>query len=195
MSTPPRFESPRPDDMTAEQRELYDLVARGPRASGPQLFALTDDEGRLHGPFGTMLLAPPVGAALQQLGVAIRYHSTLPARVRELAILLVAAHWDSDFERYAHEPVAASVGVTPVELAAVKALEIPVGIDAAESVALELTRALAVHGVVSDELYRRAEAALGSRQIYELTVLVGYYSTLALQLRTFRIASPTHGTG
>ncbi|HEY0949418.1 MAG TPA: hypothetical protein VGD85_04425, partial [Nocardioides sp.] len=51
------------------------------------------------------LLSPAVGDALQRLGAAVRYRTALPDRAREMAILLVAARWDSAFEREAHEAV------------------------------------------------------------------------------------------
>jgi len=39
--------------------------------------------------------------------------------------------------------------------------------------------------MADDAAYGGAQAALGLAVMYELTVLVGYYSTLALQLRVF----------
>ena len=62
-----------PAELPVEQRRLYDAIVGGPRAAGPQLFELSDEQGRLNGPFGAMLLSPPVGGALQSLGAAIRY--------------------------------------------------------------------------------------------------------------------------
>lgn len=183
-----RFVPPRRDELNDEQRELYDLIAGGRRASGAQHFALADEDGRLRGPFAAMLLAPPTGAALQQVGVAIRYESSLPDLVRELAILMVAGHWRCDFERHAHEPIAASLGATVDDVAAVAALQIPSG-DAVAVVALRLTRSLLVYGDIDDELYQEAMAQIGERGIFEMTALVGYYATLALQLRTFRIGA------
>jgi len=94
-----------PDRLDPEQRELYDAIARGPRSRGPQHFPLVDADGALLGPFNAMLLAPGLGAALQEVGAAIRFHGTLDARARELAILVVASRWDSAFERSSHEAV------------------------------------------------------------------------------------------
>jgi 4-carboxymuconolactone decarboxylase len=95
----------RPSELDDAQRDLYDAITGGPRAAKPRPFPLTDAEGRLNGPFNAMLAAPPLGQALQRLGAAVRYETSLSARVREMAILAVAAHWDSAFERYAHEAV------------------------------------------------------------------------------------------
>lgn len=179
-----------PQELDQDQRELYEAITAGPRAGGPRLFALTDDEGRLLGPFNAMLLSPPVGQALQALGSAIRYRSGLPARIRELAILAVAAHWESAFELAAHEAVGRHVGLTDHEIAALRSGADPRLADPAEAAALETTRALLVRSTLTDTEYRRATDALGARHLFELTTLVGYYSLLALQLRVFSDEDP-----
>src|SRR4029077_131361 len=114
----PKFEPPALD---AEQRSLYDAIAGGRRAQGPQLFRLADADGRLEGPFNAFLLQPRLGAALQALGSSVRYDTGLDDRCREIAILTVAAHWHSDFEWYAHEAVARAAGLTTPQLAAIRA--------------------------------------------------------------------------
>ncbi|EFL29059.1 conserved hypothetical protein [Streptomyces himastatinicus ATCC 53653] len=102
----------RPSTLGPGQRALHEEITGGPRAAGPQPFALTDAEGRLHGPFNAMLLSPALGGALQSLGTAIRYASHLTPRIWETAILVVATAWDSAFERHAHERTGAAVGLT-----------------------------------------------------------------------------------
>src|SRR4051794_30937092 len=105
MSPDARLAKFRPGDLDHEQRQLYDAIAGGPRAQGPQLFQLVDDDGCLEGPFNALLLQPGLGQALQALGAAVRYETSPPDRAREVAILVVAHHWRSGFEWYAHEAV------------------------------------------------------------------------------------------
>ena len=52
------------------------------------------------------------------------------------------------------------------------------------------TYALTARGDLDDEEYAGAVAALGLPMVFELLTLVGYYATLALQLRVFRVAAP-----
>jgi 4-carboxymuconolactone decarboxylase len=134
-----------------------------------------------------MLLSPGLGRSLQDLGAAIRYRSQLAPRVREIAILVVAQVWDSAFERHAHERVGAAVGLTETELAALREGRDPLLTDITERTAWEFTRAL-VHrsGAVGDAQYEAARSVLGERVLFELSTLVGYYGTLALQLRLFQ---------
>jgi 4-carboxymuconolactone decarboxylase len=185
-----RLRNPTPDELSPEQRVLYDEIAGGPRAAGPQLFALVDGQGRLNGPFGIMLHSPAVGSALQGVGAAVRYRSVLSDRVRELAVLAVAAHWGSDFELYAHTPLARHAGLADAEIAGVVAgADVPLQ-DPAERVVLQVVRALLEASDLTDEEYAAGLDAIGEQGLVELTTLVGYYATLALQLRVFRVNAP-----
>jgi 4-carboxymuconolactone decarboxylase len=178
-----------PSALDDEQRALYDAITGGRRAQGPQVFRLADPEGRLEGPFNAFLLQPRLGSALQALGSSVRYDTGLGDRCREIAILVVAAHWRSDFEWYAHEAVARSVGLTDAELAAVRD-----GSHAAlagrEALVARTVAALLTRGDLEDAEYREAVEHLGPAGLFELLTLVGYYATLALQLRVFRVPAP-----
>jgi len=174
-----------PDRLTGAARELYDTITAGPRAQGPQHFALTAEDGSLRGPFDALLLSPAVGSAMQELGAAIRYRTSFTDRCRELAILLVAARWDSAFEREAHEAIALAVGFDRGEVAAIRALDLS-GFAGVEGVVGATVLAL-LDGDLDDEQWALASSTLGEPAVLELTALVGYYSTLALQLRVFRV--------
>lgn len=183
----PRIRPLTPADLTREQLDLAAAITGGPRAQGPQHFALTAEDGSLRGPFDLMLRSPAVGAAQQELGAAIRYRTGFTDRVRELAILLVAAHWDSAFERDSHEAIARAIGFDDDELSAIRALDVSELADDERTVGRAVIELL--HGDLSDEAWHEASAALGIDGIVELTALVGYYATLALQLRVFRVGS------
>jgi 4-carboxymuconolactone decarboxylase len=179
-----------PRELDPEQQALYTEITGGPRAAGPQLFALTDAEGRLNGPFNAMLFSPGVGRALQALGTAIRYGTDLTPRTREIAILVVAAAWDSAFERYAHEPVGRAAGLSEAEVRALREGADPGLTDPSEHAAWSVARALSEHHHLDDAWYAAARDALGERALFELSTLVGYYATLALQLRLFDVGGP-----
>ncbi|OIJ64956.1 carboxymuconolactone decarboxylase family protein [Streptomyces mangrovisoli] len=180
-----RLRRPAPEELDDGQRAVYEAITSGPRSSGPQAFPLTDERGRLRGPFNAMLLSPTVGLALQGLGGAVRYGSALGDRAREMAILAVAAHWHSTFERDAHEAVGRAVGLTEPEMAALRAGVSPDLADTEEAAAVRATHLLLRHGSLSEQEYGAAVAALGERGLFDVTTLVGYYATLALQLRVF----------
>jgi len=178
-----------PAALDAEQRALYDMIAGGRRAQGPQVFRLTDEEGRLEGPFNAFLLQPRLGAALQALGSAVRYDTGLDDRCREIAILTVAAHWGSAFEWYAHEAVGRSAGLGDAELAAVRDGSHG-ALTGREAVVARTAAALVLREDLDEAEYREALGHVGEAGLFELLTLVGYYATLALQLRVFRVPAP-----
>jgi 4-carboxymuconolactone decarboxylase len=179
-----------PSSLSDEQRALYASIAEGPRAQGPQHFALTGADGSLNGPFNAFLYSPVLGNAIQELGAAVRYSTALSDRTRELAILIVAARWDSAFERHAHESVGRAVGLTEDEIAEVAQGRLPVLEDDHERACAELVFALA-HGDISDAEWARLQPVVGDSTAFELSTLVGYYALLGLQLRAFRVEVPS----
>jgi 4-carboxymuconolactone decarboxylase len=185
----PRLAKLSPASLDDDQRAVYDAVAGGPRAAGPQLFRLVDDDGGLEGPFNAFLLQPRLGMALQAVGSAVRYETTLSDRAREVAILVVAAVRDSGFEWHAHVAVGRNVGLTDTELESVRTGDYD-ELPAAERLVARLVRELLDAGDLDDESYAEAVDALGLPQLFELLTLVGYYDTLALQLRVFRVPAP-----
>ena len=179
-----------PAEMTDAQRAVHTAIASGPRAAGPQHFALVDAAGALTGPFGVMVHEPALGAPLQELGSAIRYATGLTDRVREIAILAVAAATGSAFELHAHTRVGRAVGLDDDELRALADQDFA-PTDPAEAAAYGLCRRLlADRSRLTDAEYADLAAALGPSTVIELTVLVGYYRTLAQLLDVFDVGVP-----
>jgi len=183
-----RLPWPRPEELDASRREVYDAIAAGPRASGP--FQLLDAEGRLEGPFNAMLVSPGVGLALQELGGAVRYRTSLTDRAREIAILALAALRRSDFEWYAHERVGRRAGLSDEEMATLQDGGSPDTFSEQERVVLDASRSLATGGDLDDAAFAATQSALGREMLAELVVLVGYYDLLALSLRVWRTPLP-----
>ena len=179
------------DTMSPEQVGLYREILSGPRGQGPRAVLLATGAGGLAGPFNAMLYAPDVGHALQELGAAIRFRTSLTPRIRELAILVVAHAWDSGYERASHEPIGREAGLTEPEIEALRAGADPGFADKEEQVAYSVVRALTGPAAdLDDQEYDTAVAVLGEQALVELSALVGYYATLALQLRIFRVPAP-----
>ncbi len=178
-----------PADLDADQKVVYDSIAGGDRAKGKQHFPLADEDGALNGPFGVMLHAPLVGLPLQDLGSAIRFRTELTDRVREIAILQVAQATGSEFEWWAHEKIARAVGITDEELTQISLGSFQ-GIDDNEQACYEICANLLSSSVVTDEEFEKASAVLSDRTLVELSVLVGYYRTLAQTMALFDVGVP-----
>ena len=184
----------RPSALDADQRALYDVLTTGQRRAVHDLLAspvhMTDDEGRLNGPFNAMLTHPKLGLALQEVSRQLRFEGRLSARTREIVILIVAASEQSDFEWAAHASIAASVGVAEQEIAAIGA-EVTIEFDdPIDEAAALLARSLVYHGDVDDETYMRVQHELGDDGVFEVSTTVGIYQLIAQQLRLFRVPAP-----
>lgn len=183
-----------PDELDAEQRALYDTLTTGERKavhdSLPPEVRMTDEEGRLLGPFNAMLVHPRLGLALAEVSRRMRFEGRLPARAREIVILVVAASEQSAFEWAAHAAIARAVGVTDEVIDDLASENEPDLDDPIEEAVTMFARSLVHHGDVDDETYARAQHLLGDDALFEVSTLVGIYQLLAQQLRIFRVPAP-----
>lgn len=178
----------RPRDLNPAQRSLYDAITTGPRGTNS---SLTNPDGVLGGPFNAMLYAPQIGMALQELGAAIRFRSSLEPREREIATLTVAHHHQSEFEWYAHAAIARSIGMTETELEALTTGNLGASFSPREQTIYALVVTLVTTGDLDDAGYADAVGELGEETLVTITALIGLYSMLALQMRLFRVPIPT----
>ena len=185
-----RLPWPLPDELGDQAARVHEAITGGPRASGPRLFQIATAEGRLEGPFNSMLVAPEVGWAMQELGAAIRYRTSLANRTREVAILALASERSSDYEAYAHEAVGAACGLTADELAALRAGTAPESLSEEERLVHRTCRSLLTSRSLSDSDYQAAVAALGEAALMEVVMLVGYYDSLDLMMSAFQAPLP-----
>jgi 4-carboxymuconolactone decarboxylase len=166
---------------------LYDEICAGPRADVSRPAGPVDAEGRLTGPFNAMLHAPAVGGPLQRLGAVLRYESSLADDVREAVICLVAGVHCSSYERHAHEGLARRAGVADKVLEVLARGHLPA--DAGPE--LRLAHALLTAGTPDGD----PMDDLGPAHVLEVSTLVGYYTTLAWQLRLFGVDAPEASDG
>ena len=165
------------DDMSPEQRRVYDAVVSGPR-------------GKVEGPLRAALHRPELADKWQQFGAALRYGTTLAPRLSELAILVTARAWDSQFEWYAHEPPALKGGVPQAVIDAIRHGKRPKFDHDDEEAVYDYAAQLNATHFVSDATHKRATALLGVVGVVELTALTGYYSMVAMTLNAHEIPLP-----
>jgi 4-carboxymuconolactone decarboxylase len=187
---PPRLDALAPEQLDETQAALYAAITGGPRAADRGRSPIADDAGHLLGPFNAMLYNPALGDPMQGLGAAIRYRTSLDAATRELAILVVAATLDSEFEWFAHERLARAAGVSERTIAQVAAGREP---DGADLLPYRAARELVENGDLGDQRFAEITERFGTTGCVELVVLIGYYRMLALVLRTFRVSAPEAG--
>jgi 4-carboxymuconolactone decarboxylase len=144
-------------------------------------------------PLDAMLLhSPALADGWNSLLGAVRGATSLPADIRELAILRVAQLNGAEYEWHAHEPVARRAGLTDPQLAAVRDAggAGSDGVDALTAVqraALAYTDAMTRHITVPDALFDTLTDFLDQRQIVELTATVGTYNLVSRFLVALQI--------
>jgi 4-carboxymuconolactone decarboxylase len=166
-----------PAAMTAEQRHVYEAVVSGPR-------------GELRGPLRAALHRPALADKWQQLGEILRYRTSLPPRLSELAILVTARHCNCQLEWYIHEIMAKKAGLEPEIIDDLRADRRPAQADAEALAIFDYANALNRHKKVDDATYRRVLDRWDVVGVVELTALIGYYTMVAMTLNAHEIPLP-----
>jgi 4-carboxymuconolactone decarboxylase len=165
------------EEMSDEQRRVLDDILKGPR-------------GTLKGPLRAILHRAELADRWQHLGEILRYRTSLPPRLSELAILVTARALDAQFEWFAHEPPAREAGLAESVIAALRVGDEPTGLNEDEAAVYHYCHELHRDHVVSDASYARALERFGTVGVVELTALAGYYTMVAMTLNAHRIPLP-----
>jgi 4-carboxymuconolactone decarboxylase len=163
-------------DLTAEQRSVIDAVRAG--------------RGRLPTPFKIWLHAPDVAAIWGQLGTLLNGPTSLTPRERELATVAAVHRLHGAYVEEMHARHALELGLTPAVIDALRHEQTPQLDDPRE--AIVVTLALRAHDPqpIDDATFAKAVELIGHRGIAELYALIGYYSAVAIAMKTYRVPIP-----
>jgi 4-carboxymuconolactone decarboxylase len=168
-----------PESMTAEQQRVAEAIKSGPRAGSTGL----------RGPFEALLQSPGLADPAQHLGAHVRFGSSLPTALNEMAIILVARRWTAQFEWYAHREMAEQAGLDPAIADAIAAGRHP-DLDADAAAVYEFAVELLERGDVSDERFDAVVSRWGKRGAVDLIGAVGYYTLVSFVLNVDRYPVP-----
>ena len=178
-----------PDELTAEQKPLYEDMKQG-IAGSFSLFKTMREDGALMGPWNPWLHEPTIGKAIWDLTLAMTAKASLPDNVRQLVILVVGARFDAAYELYAHIAVAEHEGVAEARLGTMLADIKPSELSPEESVAYDVAYKLVRGGVLPEPLYRLAVDTFGQHGANEMFYLVGLYSLVSTTLNAYNVPVP-----
>ncbi|WP_298255355.1 carboxymuconolactone decarboxylase family protein [Bradyrhizobium sp.] len=134
------------------------------------------------GPYNTLLRSPVLGQRLFDLFHYLRWETSVPIKLNELAIIVIARHWRSQVEWFAHAPLAANAGLKAETIAELKEGKRPSGMAEDEAVVYDFVTELTAKQKVSDETFARARKAFSDQQIVDLTAVAGNYVMVAMML-------------
>jgi 4-carboxymuconolactone decarboxylase len=165
------------DKMSEAQRKIANDIMSGPR-------------GGMRGPFNAWLRSPELADRLQKVGEYIRFNTSLDKRVNEMAIIMTAQHWGSQYEWYAHAPLAIKAGLDPSIVAAIGAGKKPEKMKDDEAIVWEFTTQLRRDHAVDDETYAKALEKFGEQGVMDLIAVNGYYDVVSMTLNVARVMPP-----
>ncbi|PZP40544.1 MAG: 3-oxoadipate enol-lactonase [Azospirillum brasilense] len=172
-----RLALPDGEAMSDEQREVCAEATAGLR-------------GRVPAPMQAWIRSPEMARRAQKLGEILRYQTSLPPDLSELAILLTARHWTSHYEWMVHKREGLRAGIDPAVIDAIARHEAPPLRTAPERTVHAVTKSLLETHEVTDGLYAEAVGVLGERGVVELVGILGYYTLVSMTLNAFRIGLP-----
>ena len=173
-----RFPQLEPSQFTPRQQQVADAIQSGPRGGG------------LRGPFNALLRAPELCDLVQRVGAYVRYGSSIPAALNELAICMAGRKWTAQYEFYAHRKLGIAAGLNPAILDAVADCTTPVGMSTDETIVYNFVTALLGNGSVPDALYQPAVTRFGENGVMDLVGAVGYYSIVSMVLNVADVQLP-----
>ena len=127
-------------------------------------------------------------------GDALLHQSSLTLRMRELAILAVAAVHPTPFVTYAHSHIAqtAPANLSPLQTDSACKGVTPQGLNEKDIMTYETARAMAKGvGMINEEEWRRAEGVLGKEMVARIGHVVGFYLYSCSLMRLGEVGVPT----
>jgi 4-carboxymuconolactone decarboxylase len=172
-----RYRDIAPSEMTPAQQRVHDLIVAGRR-------------GRFGGPFQLLIRAPEICEHAAKLGEHLRWGTSLPDRLSELAIITTARFWRAQFEWFAHAPLAEKAGVPAAAIEAIRRGEAPSFAQQDEALVHRICTELFKTQRLSDTGFAEAVASLGETGLIEVIGIIGYYTLIGNTLNVFQVAVP-----
>lgn len=172
-----RFSVLSENEMDEAQREAYRGIVSGPR-------------GGARGPFNALLRSPELADAAQKLGAYIRFRTSLPQKLNEIAILVTARYWTAQFEWYAHAQLAEKAGLGKGLISSIEKNLRPQGMTKEETAIYEFAKELHEKKEVSDATFAAVKDLFGEKGVIDLVGACGYYTLVSMVLNVERQALP-----
>jgi 4-carboxymuconolactone decarboxylase len=166
--------------MSPDQLKVYEEIIAGPRATAV-------------GALRAAIHQPALADRWQKFGALLRYDTSLPPALLEIAILATARRWNSQLQWQVHSVFAEQAGIAAEVIEAIKLGAPPAFTTAPEADVYDFVRELQEFGEVSPDLYSRVLGDLDAVGVVELTAIIGYYTMVAMTINAHEI--PTSPVG
>lgn len=146
-----------------------------------------DSTGNL---LGTLVRHPKLTRAFLRFNNHLLFSSTLPPRLRELAVLRVAHLHRCEYEWRHHVRMGRETGLTDDVIDGIQRGE---ATDELDRAILHAVDELSDNSVVSDETWAALTEHLDERQRMDLVFTIGCYGALAMAINTFGVEPDQEG--
>ena len=141
---------------------------------------LVETRGAVSHGYSVLLNSPDLAGRIAQTGTYVRFESTLPDRMRELAALTASAEMANLYERGIHAAEAEKLGVPQSTINAIIQLKpLETDVPAEDSLPIRAARELLRVHELSNATFEEARNSLGDQGVVDLIANVGYYTMLA----------------
>lgn len=171
-----RIETPNDyDKLTPEQKAYVASILTGPRSS-------------ISGPLGVMMVSPTLGDLSQKAMAYARFagregFSTVPPKLNELAILVVAKHWSAEYVWNAHHAYGVRMGLPASLVEAIRTGAAPPPMEKDVAAVYTFATEFLARRQVSDAVLNAAKAVLGGdRGVVDLVGTMGLYQLTAMMV-------------
>jgi 4-carboxymuconolactone decarboxylase len=168
-----RFQPLTYEQMSPEQKKLTDLAV-SQRGTG--------------GSFNINVRDPDGGRLLFDMGDRVRFHMSVPDKLKELAIILTARYWGAQFEWLAHRRAAVQAGLSEEKVKAIAEGRRPAAMSADEEAVYNFIAEIFKTKHASDAAFAAVKNIVGERGVVDLMVSAGYYQVVSMLMNVDRLA-------
>jgi 4-carboxymuconolactone decarboxylase len=176
-----RYPTLKLDQLSAEQKAYVENLAKPPRNNTTAL---------QNPPFKVYLRSPELATRLEEVSDYVRWGTGQPPRLTELAIMITARQWSSQWIWRGHYRAAVRGGLDPSVGADIAAGKHPEKMQADEAILYNYAQEMYRDKAVSDATYAAAVKQFGEKGLIDLVATMGYYDTVAMTLITAKAVAP-----
>jgi 4-carboxymuconolactone decarboxylase len=131
-----------------------------------------------------------VADRVQKVGEYVRFQTTIPEPLNEMAILITGRFWSAQFEFWAHSRLARTAGLDGAIIDAIAEGRRPSTMSDDERIVYDFCTQLFRDKAVSDRTFRVAVDRFGEQGVIDLIAACGYYSIVSMVLNVDRYPLP-----
>ena len=176
-----RYPELKPDQLSPQQKAYVESLQKPPRSNTTALE---------NPPFKVYMRSPELASKLEAISDYVRWGTGLQPRLTELAIMITARQWSSQWIWRGHYRAAVRGGLDPSVGADLAAGKRPEKMKEDETLLYNYATEMYRDKSVSDATYAAAVKQFGEKGLIDLVATMGYYDTVAMTLITAKAVAP-----